>query len=356
MFLIDKYQLRSLDDIEFHEKIYKKILNLDILKDSVSETEETDIFNNMPHLLLYGPNGSGKKSIINMLLKRIYNNTIFKTQTVNYSISGYGNNNINIDIEQSNYHIIIEPTNSGFDKYLIQEIVKEYAKKKVLNFSSELKQYKIVLINNIDNLSYYAQTALRCTMEKYVKTCKFILCGYQITKIIEPLRSRCLCIRIPTPNKKDIFTTLFKISIKEQMKIPLDKYIEILNKCNNNIKTALWMLELSFYDIPVDLTWKAKVTDIITIILNCSKIKINTGHIESIREVLYLIFITNISGIQILKELLYQLLLNIDDENIRSEVIYIASKQENSLTLGKRSIIHLESFIYNVMYMVSCKM
>ena len=31
-------------------------------------------------------------------------------------------------INQSRYHIIIEPNNNGFDKYLIQEIIQEYAK------------------------------------------------------------------------------------------------------------------------------------------------------------------------------------------------------------------------------------
>ena len=39
----------------------------------------------------------------------------------------------------------------------------------------------------IDKLSYYAQTALRCIMEKYCKTCKFILTSHQLSKIISPL-------------------------------------------------------------------------------------------------------------------------------------------------------------------------
>ena len=356
MFLVDKYQLKVLDDIEFHQNLYKKLLGLDTLKEKNISDDHNEIFNNMPHILFYGPSGSGKKTMINLLLKTIFDKSIFKTQTVNYSISGYGNNNINIDIKQSNHHIIIEPTNSGFDKYLIQEIVKEYAKKKVLNVFNSKKKFKIVLINNVDNLSYYAQTSLRCTMEKYVKTCKFILCGYQVTKIIDPLKSRCLCIRVPTPSNDHIFLTLFKISVKEKRNLSLDKYNYILDKCNNNIKNALWMLELSFYNIPIEWSWKNSISQIVKIILNSSKVKINTSHIESIRSILYTIFITNISGINILKELLYQLLENIDNENIRSETINIVSKHEHSLACGKRSIIHLESFIYNIMYMISCKM
>ena len=212
---------------------------------------------------------------------------------------------------------------------MIQEIVKEYAKKKVLNVFNSKKKFKIVLINNVDNLSYYAQTSLRCTMEKYVKTCKFILCGYQVTKIIDPLKSRCLCIRVPTPSNDHIFLTLFKISVKEKRNLSLDKYNYILDKCNNNIKNALWMLELSFYNIPIEWSWKNSISQIVKIILNSSKVKINTSHIESIRSILYTIFITNISGINILKELLYQLLENIDNENIRSETINIVSKHEH---------------------------
>lgn len=337
MFLLDKYKLKSIDDVVFHKDIYQ-LLQLDKSSD----------YDNLPHLLLYGRHGSGKKSIINLLLSTIYDDSELKTKKVTYTITGYGNTNVKVDIEQSNYHIIIEPKNSGFDKYLIQEIVKEYARLQVLNVFKHKKTFKVVLINNVDNLSYYAQTSLRCTMEKYVRTCKFILCGYQISKVIEPLRSRCLPIRVPSPTDDEIFRTIYNIAKKEDISLSLEHYNEIIEKADNNIKEAIWLLEFARYGVPFDTSWKIMIIRVVNNIIRCSKKKINGKCIEEIREVLYTIFITNTNGTRIIRELLKQLLERVKDDDIRFKIINMAAKYEHRLAVGKRCILHLEAFIYNV--------
>ena len=84
MFLIDKYKLTSLNDVIFHKDLYKQILYLNNLTDINKEKnidnllkEEEDLFNNIPHLYLYGPHGSGKRSLVNILLK-IYGEKVVK--------------------------------------------------------------------------------------------------------------------------------------------------------------------------------------------------------------------------------------------------------------------------------------
>ena len=169
MFLIDKYAINDLSDIIFHKDIYKKILGIDhyytYLDTKVCELESIELqlknkksYDNMPNLLLFGPIGSGKKSIINIVLKTIYGKSYLNTKELNYTISGYGNSNITVGIEQSNYHIVINPTKSGFDKYLIQNIVKQYAKTIMFtnkNFIKIKQKFKTVVIKNVDNLSYF---------------------------------------------------------------------------------------------------------------------------------------------------------------------------------------------------------
>ena len=86
----------------------------------------------------------------------------------------------------------------------------------MLNIFKTKRKFKIVLINCVDNLSYYAQASLRRTMEKYANTCKFIFICDQLSKIIEPLRSRCLCVRVPVPDNLAIYI-LFKITNKEKL-------------------------------------------------------------------------------------------------------------------------------------------
>ena len=170
-------------------------------------------FDNIPNLLFYGLKGSGKNTIINNLIKKIYGLDNIYLKKTSYKISGYGNNIIEAELYHSNYHIIIEPYNTGFDKYLIQGVVKEYIKNKYVDLEGK-NLFKIILINNIDKLSYYAQTSLRCTMEKYSNYCKFILCSQKISKIIDPIKSRCLFIKVPRPTKLNILRIIYTCSFK----------------------------------------------------------------------------------------------------------------------------------------------
>ena len=183
MFLIDKYNIKNPWDVIYNIEIYKRLLKLKSLSSWYTDLiEPDDKFNNLPNLLIHGKEGCGKKSLVKLFLRRVYGKNL-KKLNVKYTITGYGSNNIEVEVSQSLYHIEIFPTGSGLDKYLVQEIIKEYASKNLLLFSGE-RSFKVVWIHNIDELSYYAQTALRCTMEKFSKTCKFILTSKQLSKII----------------------------------------------------------------------------------------------------------------------------------------------------------------------------
>lgn len=53
-------------------------------------------------------------------------------------------------------------------------------------------------------MSRNAQAGLRRTMEKYTSSCRLILCCENIGRIIPPIRSRCLCIRIAAPSPLEV--------------------------------------------------------------------------------------------------------------------------------------------------------
>ena len=61
-------------------------------------------------------------------------------------------------------------------------------------------------------MSYYAQTSLRRTMERYNDKCRFMMWCKSLSKVIEPLQSRCICLRIPSPTDDELFRYIFKIS------------------------------------------------------------------------------------------------------------------------------------------------
>jgi replication factor C subunit 3/5 len=382
MFLVDEYNITNINDIVIHKDIYKKlIIGYDInnqLKDltdlkTIIETKSySDIdkfhlskpkiyknYNSMPNLLIHGPAGCGKHTLIKLLLNDIFDETVNETFPETYSIKGYGNSIIIVDILQSKYHLIIEPNNTGLDKYLIQEIVKEYAKKKIINISYNEFPFRVVLINNIDNLSYYAQTSLRCTMEKYHKTCRFILCGNQITKIIEPICSRCLDIRIPAPTNDQMINLIYNILLNNKKLIPYKKILQIIKEGNGNIKQILWILQMSLYNINEwDLSWKKSLNKLIEFLIDFKNKKnniLNDKLVQVTRNILYNIFTTNIPGIDILHEIIKKIIeCNQFNMFIIHSILQIASNIETRLNKGKRSIIHLDMFmckIYELIYL-----
>ena len=340
-FLVDNFIPQSQHQMMFHGDIMDKLLKLTSFLD-----DENSAFVDMPHLLFYGPPGSGKKTIIRLLLEKIYDKNVNKIKKVSYSIEGYSNTKLEVEIEQSNYHIIIRPNNSGLDKYLVQEIIKEYGK--LVNVFKTRKKFKVVIIDSIDNLSVLAQASLRCTMEKYAHSCKFILLGNQVSKVSEPLKSRCLTVQVPAPSKIEIFQTLIYITQVYNLNVDLNSLAEITLKCNRNIKNAFWMTELNHYNNYAKVNWHEKIKIIVDIITKVKKNKITEAKISKIRSILYDQFVTNLDGNTILKELVRQLLLVTPDDLIEA-VVNLAATYENQIVLGKRFVLHIEALIYEIL-------
>jgi replication factor C subunit 3/5 len=375
MFFADKYDVKSVDDIILHKDIYNKLVigsnlsnklyDLNKLQQIIESKDYAKIeefdqtknpvyknYNSMPNLLIHGPPGSGKHTLIKLLLEDIYDLTVNNVFTEKYNIYGYGNCVVEVDIEQSKYHLVIEPNNSALDKYLIQEVVKKYAKKKLINISYNQFPYRIVFINNVDNLNYLGQTSLRCTMERYHKTCRFILCGNQISKIIDPIRSRCLDIRIPAPNNKEMTDLIYHILLSERKLISPKKINKIVIDGGGNIKKTLWLLQMSFYKITdFEVSWENSLDKIIELMKNFKKtnLTINKDLILTTRDVLYNIFTTNIPCIEILHQLVNKIIVSkYFDAILLSEILVIVSETETRLNKGKRSIIHLDACICKI--------
>ena len=378
MFLIDKYYNDS-SYINYHKKIIDGIINnfdshnhiYSKFESLIKNTDNNQLFNiisdlnygnyqysNFMHLIVYGNIGSGKEYLINNLLERIYDKSGIELKEVEYTVTGYSNTKTKIMIKQSKHHIIIEPNTNGFDKYLIQDIIQDYAKSELLNIFKNKKLFKVVVINKIDNLSYYAQASLRRTMEKYSNTCKFILISDQLSKIIEPIRSRCLLVRVNLPSNEQILETLLHICYKENINISFIKLKKIIMNSDNKITHAIWLLEMYKYDIEYTKSWEIIIDYIVYNIFNF-KIKNNNklyNLLKNIREKFYILFITNISTQMIIRNIMNKLLELNNDIKLRYNIINITSIHEEKLSQGTRHIIHFDNYIIKLLYLFNGKL
>ncbi|CAH6421761.1 replication factor C [uncultured virus] len=331
MLLKDKYSPKNNDEVYFHKEILEKLK-------SMSEDDS------IPHTIFYGPEGSGKKTTINSFLEMIYDDQVHKTHDTIYTVTSSGNSTTEVVIKQSNYHIIIEPNNNNFDRYLIQDVVKEYARRRPLGIFTKKKPFKTVLINNIDNLSYYAQTSLRRTMEIYSTTCRFIMWSRSLSKVIDPLRSRCYSIKIQSPTTDELFNFLLYVNFKENSNLQLKDFVKILNNSNRNVKKALWFIQLKIFGQDDQITYDEIINNICQLILSR-----NIREVINIRELLYKIMITNFVGSQIIKDIIYKLLTSNISFESKLNIVEIAAKYEHNLIRGRREIIHLEAFVVGIM-------
>ena len=74
-----------------------------------------------PHILLYGPSGSGKRTLIKCLLQELYNtNNVHKIKSELKEIKTTGSSSVEVIVFSSNYHIEVTPSEAeNSDRFVI---------------------------------------------------------------------------------------------------------------------------------------------------------------------------------------------------------------------------------------------
>jgi len=129
--------------------------------------------------------------------------------------------------------------------------------------------FRIIILDESDNLTTDAQQALRRTMETFTSVSRFILIGNYSSKIIEPLQSRCAMFRFKTLNESDIKKYISRIVDGEKLKISDDAMDAIiylsegdLRKVANLLQASAALGEKITEEIVYDVASQAKPTDV----------------------------------------------------------------------------------------------
>jgi|GEM_PF-2813614 len=144
---IEKYRPKDLSDYVFKDARQRKMI-----ESWVAEKE-------IPHLLFHGPAGTGKSSIVNVLI-----------------------NELEVDKGDILY------VNASEDRNV------DMIRNKVMNFVQTIGfgNFKVVLLEEAEQINGTAQPMLKRIMEDYASSARFILTTNNLPKIIAPVRSRCV--------------------------------------------------------------------------------------------------------------------------------------------------------------------
>lgn len=179
----------------------------------------------LPHMLFYGPPGTGKTSTVLALAKELYGPELIKTRVLELNASD----------------------ERGIS--IVREKVKDFARMQLSNPSAEYRTrypcppYKIIILDEADSMTQDAQSALRRTMETYSKITRFcLICNY-VTRIIDPLASRCSKFRFKSLDQDNAKKRVEEIAEKEGVKLE-DGASDALIKCaEGDLRKAITFLQ-----------------------------------------------------------------------------------------------------------------
>ncbi|XP_042313372.1 replication factor C subunit 3 [Sceloporus undulatus] len=336
---VDKYRPSSLSKLDFHREQAAQLRNLVQCGD-------------FPHLLVYGPSGAGKKTRIMCLLRELYGSGVEKLRIEHQIITAPSKKKIEISTIASNYHLEVNPSDAGnSDRVVIQELLKTVAQSQQLETSTQ-RDFKVVLLTEVDKLTKDAQHALRRTMEKYMATCRLILCCNSTSKVIAPIRSRCLAVRVPAPSIGNICNILSSVCKKEGLVLPQELAQRIAEKSGRNLRKALLMCEACrVQQLPFTPDQDISETDWEVYLRETANAIVSEQTPQRLLEVrgrLYELLTHCIPPEIIIKGLLTELLNNCDGQ-LKADVAQMAAFYEHRLQLGNKAIYHLEAFVAKFM-------
>jgi len=298
------------------------------------------------NLIFSGPPGSGKKTIMMGFLDAMYGKGIYNTKNITHKIS-----NLEFMVKSSQYHTEIDIKRyKNHDKQIIMEYVKNMSKTySIKKFSDgSMSSYNIVVLNNSENLSHSAQTAMRRLIEKYYKTTRFIMITSSLDKIIDPIRSRFYTVRVPAPPTSDIENILFHTCIQNSIQMSREDIHRIAEGSNKNIKMAI--LSLFVEKISGEQYLDNDISEIHKICKVITDFRENTSSIYEVKDMIYSLIIMDVNTTKIARiSLEYFLKFVNGKEHLKPKLAEIVAYYDSNLINHCKDVIHLEAMYYNIL-------
>lgn len=260
----EKYRPKTLTEIVNQKEIVERLKSFAKSK-------------NVPHCIFAGPPGTGKTTAALCLTRDLYGE-VYREHVMELNASD----------------------ERGID--VVRETVKTFARSKSIG---EIP-FRIMILDESDNMTSDAQQALRRTMERFTETCRFIMCANYSGKIIEPIQSRCAPFRFAYLPKEEHDSYLWQIAEKEKAKLSNDGLEAIFEVCGGDLRKAINTLQAAAsLNKPIDakavysITGKANPSDVQEML----RIAIEGDFLEARRQLRDMIQKYGVAGSDIIRQI-----------------------------------------------------
>ena len=203
----EKYRPKKLSQVVDQKEIIKGISNL---------IKSPDI----PHMLFAGPAGVGKTTTALCIAMELLGEEWRKNT---------------LELNASDERGI----------KMVRERVKEFAASIKLAGDREFGRPKIIILDEADEMTSEAQTALRRIIEDSAKTTRFvIICNY-LSQIIEPIQSRCVVFRFTRLPKEYVIDHLKMICEQQKLKYEEKALAQIFEATGGDLRHSINIMQAS---------------------------------------------------------------------------------------------------------------
>ncbi|KAI2697101.1 hypothetical protein CBS147372_8155 [Penicillium roqueforti] len=212
---VEKYRPKTLDDVAAQDHTTK------VLRRTLQAS-------NLPHMLFYGPPGTGKTSTILALAKSLFGPALYRSRILELNAS-----------DERGIGIVRDKVKNFARAQLSQPTGLDAA----YRAQYPCPPFKIIILDEADSMTQDAQSALRRTMETYSRITRFCLVCNYVTRIIEPLASRCSKFRFKMLDNSAAGDRISNIAEQEGLQLE-DGVVDTLIRCGEgDLRRAITYLQ-----------------------------------------------------------------------------------------------------------------
>lgn len=303
---IEKYRPKTFEEVKGQKQVVARVKAFVEAK-------------NLPHLLFSGPAGVGKTTLSLVIARQLFG-------------ENWRDNVLELNASDER----------GID--VVRTKVKDFARVRSLSNVP----FKIIYLDECDALTREAQQALRRTMENYAATTRFILSCNYISKIIDPIQSRCTVFKFQPIEKNEILDLITKIESSEGITLTQkakEAVFEISNgdcrRAENILQSCSVISKTIDEELVFSLASIAKPDEVKQIL----ELALENKFIDARKLLLDTMLKYGLAGSDMIKQM-QQSIWDLDlDDKFKVKLIDRCGDVEFRMTEGSDEYLQLESFL-----------